>query len=615
MSHSLTSWLKWWEPAESQSERKVSDGKSRANSPNLHSDFIKGKKGSTESFPHQSDSFALWRYRIRRITMNPCVTQMMAVVVLLDALCNIYDIDARARGQRTLDLVHVGSFLCLLLYTVELCMMVVGQGSSLLKDAMFYLDICVILGGYVEIILEISDPHLADRVGFLAAIRLLRLGRVFRLLRLFGKMRALRELQKLVLMASTCLKTLIWSFVFLMVVMTIWAMLLVEIVHPLIQEMHQKDPEIFQGCEYCLRATSSVMNSNLLLFKTVIAGDSWGQVAVPVMENHPATAIIWVGSQLTLVFGVLNLIVAVVVDTFADARDRDILNLAEEMEHDLEADKLYLERMFDRIDEAGAGRLSLEELVEGARKDYEFQSRLRVMDIDEADLVQLFDMIDTDGSGFIEPNEFIKPLSRWVHDSKTAPRFIKYNMLRIMQEQQELQQKQEELRMSIEKNFTEMARRMVRPPPGPVYEDSLGETEALESLQAGDSTFGLAEFGKVDSLNTEVPERPNRSQPVTLPKAIGLEAELQVAVGRLEEILKLAVESAIKDSTGIVREALLDLKHMEEPPPSRKDVFPGLQLTAPVKTESTTNLSTARRAMATEPLQAAVSGSRMPHVS
>ena len=32
------------------------------------------------------------------------------------------------------------------------------------------------------------------------------------------------------------------------------------------------------------------------------------------------------------------------MDTFADARDRDILNLAEEMEHDLEADKLCLER-------------------------------------------------------------------------------------------------------------------------------------------------------------------------------------------------------------------------------------------------------------------------------
>ena len=30
-----------------------------------------------------------------------CVTQMMAVVVLIDAFCNIHDIDARARGQRT----------------------------------------------------------------------------------------------------------------------------------------------------------------------------------------------------------------------------------------------------------------------------------------------------------------------------------------------------------------------------------------------------------------------------------------------------------------------------------------------------------------------------------
>lgn len=57
---------------------------------------------------------------------------------------------------------------------------------------------------------------------------------------------------------------------------------------------------------------------------------------------YPATAIIFVGSQLTIVFGVLNLIVAVVVDTFAEARDRDMVSLAEEMEQDLQADKVCL---------------------------------------------------------------------------------------------------------------------------------------------------------------------------------------------------------------------------------------------------------------------------------
>eukprot|EP00913_Durusdinium_trenchii_P022020 g20692.t1 len=47
-------------------------------------------------------------------------------------------------------------------------------------------------------------------------------------------------------------------------------------------------------------------------------------------------------------------------------------------------------------------------------------------------------MIDADSSGTIEAAEFIGPLSRWAHDSKTAPRFIKYNMLQTMQIQEDL---------------------------------------------------------------------------------------------------------------------------------------------------------------------------------
>ena len=66
------------------------------------------------------------------------------------------------------------------------------------------------------------------------------------------------------------------------------------------------------ACTDLTGATATVMDANLLLFKTVIAGDSWGELAVPIIQKHPATAIIFVGSQLTLVFGVVNLIVAVV---------------------------------------------------------------------------------------------------------------------------------------------------------------------------------------------------------------------------------------------------------------------------------------------------------------
>ena len=49
----------------------------------------------------------------------------------------------------------------------------------------------------------------------------------------------------------------------------------------------------FSDCEQCRRAMSSVMDANLLLFKTVIAGDS-----VPAIQEHPETAVIFVGSSL-----------------------------------------------------------------------------------------------------------------------------------------------------------------------------------------------------------------------------------------------------------------------------------------------------------------------------
>ena len=51
---------------------------------------------------------------------------------------------------------------------------------------------------------------------------------------------------------------------------------------------------------------SERVEANLLLFKTVVAGDSWGEIAVPVIQKNPATLFIFVGSLLTLVFGVLN---------------------------------------------------------------------------------------------------------------------------------------------------------------------------------------------------------------------------------------------------------------------------------------------------------------------
>lgn len=367
----------------------------------------------------------------------------LGIVVLLDAYLTANDIDSRAAGEDTSRAILICSDICLVLYTSELPLLFLVRGKRLLKDWMVILDIVIILCGYVEILVNLIDSSIgtnsADSPALMAKInvlRVLRLARIVRLMQLLRRSRSLKELQKLVTMLATCLKALLWCFLFCFVIMTIWAMLLVEIVHPIVQEIYEKDG--FEDCVQCQRATGSVMDANLLLFKTVIAGDSWGLIAVPVIEAYPLTAIIFCGSLLTLVFGVLNMIVAVVVDTFAEVRESDVMNLAEELDHNLKKDRKFLEKIFNRLDKSGNGELTLQDLMDGARRDPEFQSRLRVMDIDEVDLQQLFEMIDVDGSGAIEAQEFIAPLSRWVRESKTAPRFIKYNMLQALDAQEEI---------------------------------------------------------------------------------------------------------------------------------------------------------------------------------
>lgn len=48
------------------------------------------------------------------------------------------------------------------------------------------------------------------------------------------------------------------------------------------------------------------MNANLLLFKTVVAIDSWGRVAVPLIERNPLAAFIFCGCPAASMVQLIN---------------------------------------------------------------------------------------------------------------------------------------------------------------------------------------------------------------------------------------------------------------------------------------------------------------------
>ena len=151
------------------------------------------------------------------------------------------------------------------------------------------------------------------------------------------------------------------------------------------------------------------------------------------------------------------------------------------------------------------------------------------MDIDESDLLQLFEMIDVNGEGEIAAAEFIAPLTRWVHDSKTAPRFIKYNVLRSLTQQEELYDLTKTYFDILDTRIQELSDSLARVAPGPIGMlaqaglSSIGlqsvETEEMECADGG------AELAEAQEVDAEV-EQPHASKPALL----GSQSEVRAGV-------------------------------------------------------------------------------------
>eukprot|EP00445_Apocalathium_hangoei_P064608 CAMPEP_0204119168 /NCGR_PEP_ID=MMETSP0361-20130328/6955_1 /ASSEMBLY_ACC=CAM_ASM_000343 /TAXON_ID=268821 /ORGANISM="Scrippsiella Hangoei, Strain SHTV-5" /LENGTH=690 /DNA_ID=CAMNT_0051070275 /DNA_START=95 /DNA_END=2167 /DNA_ORIENTATION=+ len=372
---------------------------------------------------------------VQKVMNNHWTETVLGGVITLNFFLILSETDSRARypgrGIETRPRwLVVLEWVCLAIFCTELALRIFADGRKFHRKRWNVLDAVIVAIGVSDLILSLTGIE----TGSLSIFRVLRLCRLLRLLRVLRLFTVLKELQRLIQMMGGCFKTLFWSSMLLFLIMTIWAVIAVELINPTVQQI--ADEGGWQDCERCPRSFASVFMADVTLFQTVVAGDSWGYIAVPVIEKNPATAIIFIGALMTLVFGVLNLIVAVIVDVFAQRRDRDVFALATEMEEEERDQKAVLGRIFKRIDADGGGSISYDELVRGACKEPEFQRWLRVMDIDSRDLEQLFSIVDEDGSGEIDPAEFIEAMYRMrTADSKTAIKFVKHIVSRMDQQQ------------------------------------------------------------------------------------------------------------------------------------------------------------------------------------
>merc|ERR1712012_1127040 len=105
----------------------------------------------------------------------------------------------------------------------------------------------------------------------------------------------------------------------IIILLVSWSILAVEVLNPVNQGLIAEG--IVQD-EWCQAIFTSVAYSTLAMFQTLVAGDSWGTCIIPVVRQEPWTFVLFTGALACVQLGFTNLILSVIVDQAAEAKQK-----------------------------------------------------------------------------------------------------------------------------------------------------------------------------------------------------------------------------------------------------------------------------------------------------
>mmetsp|Transcript_47528 Transcript_47528/g.87136 ORF Transcript_47528/g.87136 Transcript_47528/m.87136 type:complete len:594 (+) Transcript_47528:50-1831(+) len=314
----------------------------------------------------------------------------------------------------------------LLTFIVELILRIYIMRVTFFKEFLNLLDILVIV---IDVVLEVMS--LAQMDNTLSAASFLRVVRLARVTRAYRVMLMLPKLAGMVRDLAGAMEAVMWGCLLLFMVMTIWSILTVQLIHPLVQDLTEEG--VFDGCDRCKRAYSSVMNANLTYFQQIIAGDSWGLVTIPIMEAYPWTALLFVPVLITISLAIMNVILAVIVESAEETRREDLVERMKIKEKLFMSKSKRLVRVCASLDHDGSGDLTYEELIRGFSEQKELAMILHDMGIEEDDLATIFQIMDSDNSGTVDYKEFVHHIHKMrTADETTILNFIRHYVMEIL---------------------------------------------------------------------------------------------------------------------------------------------------------------------------------------
>mmetsp|Transcript_41139 Transcript_41139/g.65149 ORF Transcript_41139/g.65149 Transcript_41139/m.65149 type:complete len:654 (-) Transcript_41139:167-2128(-) len=403
----------------------------------LGNDVDSDEEGGT-LHPHGFAKWPVLRKRIFGILSSAKTDWFLATMILSSVIFLITDADIEAKRldgltpeEQTLGNVNSVIFtVYTCVYAIEMTARVYVFRMDVFRTGMLF-DFLIVVADVGLLILDMTIGN-SPKIGFL---RMFRLARLFRFVRVVGMF---PELQFLVKGFISSFSAVFWGSILMWAVILMWAIIAVYWIHPTHKMIVSE--KVDDSCEPGgPDAWRGVWYSVITLTQTVVFGDSWGATAIEIIRREPITLFFFAGMYGTITLGVLNLIVAAIVDSGAQAREEALeakrrKQRAEEMKQK-ERQKNRLLEICQVLDDDESGSLSFEELLTGFDKNTEFRNAMKDYNINRQELDVLFRVFDETGEGVLDYQEFFNLIdSAREQASQQVLTFVRFAVMEMRKE-------------------------------------------------------------------------------------------------------------------------------------------------------------------------------------
>jgi len=271
-----------------------------------------------------------------------------------------------------------------------------------------FLDALLVLVSGVMVTWILPLCKIGD-TGFVRTLTVLRAFRLVRLVRVVRKVELFHEVYMLLRGLTASIRTLFWTIVVVFFFTYVFAVFGVVLISVEIKDEYDDGASGDAELGSLVDRLGGILEMMFTLIQ-VLTLDSWNDaIARPLMNYIPWA---WVFLYFYVSFAVwvlMNLVTAIIVENALTNSKKDEEQLLAQKERGRVADLETFRDLFERMDLDHDGQLTWEEF-ENAFEDPGISTKLRLLDFQQEDCHEVFQLLDT-GDGFLSLQEFFEGIT------------------------------------------------------------------------------------------------------------------------------------------------------------------------------------------------------------